>query len=123
MGDKRVRKESVVEIRRLRGMNHRNFSKLGGLGARVLMLEWGAMSTDNFRSGLGIFADGPHAIIFPGIALSVASSATAVPRTPVGGSGRTTARGPGRVGAAVRLRISPSRVGRCRMVKDSFAKE
>lgn len=48
-----------MEIRRLRGMNHRNFSKLGGLGAWVLMLEWGAMSTDNFRSGLGIFADGP----------------------------------------------------------------
>ncbi|PLS85355.1 MAG: diguanylate cyclase [Actinobacteria bacterium] len=46
-----------------------------GLGARAPTPEWGAMLTDAFRSGFGVFVQGQHAIVFPGIviALSVLS--------------------------------------------------
>jgi len=40
-----------------------------GLGARAPTPEWGAMLTDAFRSGFGVFLEGQHAIIFPGIAI------------------------------------------------------
>jgi peptide/nickel transport system permease protein len=40
-----------------------------GLGARAPTPEWGAMLTDAFRSGYGVFVEGQHAIIFPGIAI------------------------------------------------------
>ena len=43
-----------------------------GLGARAPTPEWGAMLTDAFRSGFGIFVQGQHAIIFPGIAIALA---------------------------------------------------
>ena len=45
------------------------------LGARAPSPERGAMLTDAFRSGFGVFIQGQHAIIFPGItiALSVLS--------------------------------------------------
>src|ERR671916_3061737 len=43
-----------------------------GLGARAPTPEWGAMLTDAFRSGFGIFLEGQHAIIFPGIAIALA---------------------------------------------------
>ena len=42
-----------------------------GLGARAPTPEWGAMLTDAFRSGFGVFIDGQHAIIFPGIAIAL----------------------------------------------------
>jgi peptide/nickel transport system permease protein len=42
-----------------------------GLGARAPTPEWGAMLTDAFRSGYGVFVDGQHAIIFPGIAIAL----------------------------------------------------
>ena len=43
-----------------------------GLGARAPTPEWGAMLTDAFRSGFGVFLQGQHAIIFPGIAIALA---------------------------------------------------
>ena len=43
-----------------------------GLGARAPTPEWGAMLTDAFRSGFGVFVQGQHAIIFPGIAIALA---------------------------------------------------
>jgi ABC-type dipeptide/oligopeptide/nickel transport system permease subunit len=43
-----------------------------GLGARPPTPEWGAMLTDSFRSGFGVFTEGQHAIIFPGIAIALA---------------------------------------------------
>jgi peptide/nickel transport system permease protein len=43
-----------------------------GLGARPPSPEWGAMLTDSFRSGYGVFIDGQHAILFPGIAIALA---------------------------------------------------
>jgi peptide/nickel transport system permease protein len=43
-----------------------------GLGARAPSPEWGAMLTDAFRSGFGVFLEGQHAIIFPGIAIALA---------------------------------------------------
>jgi peptide/nickel transport system permease protein len=43
-----------------------------GLGARAPSPEWGAMLTDAFRSGFGVFLQGQHAIIFPGIAIALA---------------------------------------------------
>ena len=43
-----------------------------GLGARAPTPEWGAMLTDAFRSGFGVFVTGQHAIIFPGIAIALA---------------------------------------------------
>jgi peptide/nickel transport system permease protein len=43
-----------------------------GLGARAPSPEWGAMLTDAFRSGFGVFVEGQHAIIFPGIAIALA---------------------------------------------------
>jgi peptide/nickel transport system permease protein len=43
-----------------------------GLGARAPSPEWGAMLTDAFRSGFGVFVAGQHAIIFPGIAIALA---------------------------------------------------
>jgi peptide/nickel transport system permease protein len=43
-----------------------------GLGARAPTPEWGAMLTDAFRSGFGVFVEGQHAIIFPGIAIALA---------------------------------------------------
>ena len=43
-----------------------------GLGARAPSPEWGAMLTDAFRSGFGVFVQGQHAIIFPGIAIALA---------------------------------------------------
>src|SRR5215217_5452197 len=43
-----------------------------GLGARAPTPEWGAMLTDAFRSGFGVFLQGQHAIIFPGIAIAFA---------------------------------------------------
>ena len=43
-----------------------------GLGARAPTPEWGAMLTDAFRSGYGVFVEGQHAIIFPGIAIALA---------------------------------------------------
>ena len=42
-----------------------------GLGARAPTPEWGAMLTDAFRSGYGVFVDGQHAIIFPGVAIAL----------------------------------------------------
>src|ERR687890_1746952 len=42
-----------------------------GLGARAPSPEWGAMLTDAFRSGYGVFVTGQHAIIFPGIAIAL----------------------------------------------------
>src|SRR5215216_6741808 len=42
-----------------------------GLGARAPSPEWGAMLTDAFRSGFGVFVEGQHAIIFPGIAIAL----------------------------------------------------
>jgi peptide/nickel transport system permease protein len=43
-----------------------------GLGARAPTPEWGAMLTDAFHSGFGVFLQGQHAIIFPGIAIALA---------------------------------------------------
>src|SRR5215212_5040023 len=43
-----------------------------GLGARAPSPEWGAMLTDAFHSGFGVFVEGQHAIIFPGIAIALA---------------------------------------------------
>jgi peptide/nickel transport system permease protein len=43
-----------------------------GLGAQAPTPEWGAMLTDAFRSGFGVFIEGQHAIIFPGIAIALA---------------------------------------------------
>ena len=42
-----------------------------GLGARAPSPEWGAMLTDAFRSGFGVFIQGQHAIIFPGVAIAL----------------------------------------------------
>jgi peptide/nickel transport system permease protein len=42
-----------------------------GLGARPPSPEWGAMLTDAFRSGFGVFTEGQHAIIFPGVAIAL----------------------------------------------------
>jgi peptide/nickel transport system permease protein len=42
-----------------------------GLGARAPTPEWGAMLTDAFRSGFGVFLQGQHAIIFPGVAIAL----------------------------------------------------
>src|ERR671916_819526 len=42
-----------------------------GLGARAPTPEWGAMLTDAFRSGFGVFVTGQHAIIFPGLAIAL----------------------------------------------------
>jgi peptide/nickel transport system permease protein len=42
-----------------------------GLGARAPTPEWGAMLTDAFHSGFGVFVEGQHAIIFPGIAIAL----------------------------------------------------
>jgi peptide/nickel transport system permease protein len=42
-----------------------------GLGARAPSPEWGAMLTDAFRSGFGVFLQGQHAIIFPGVAIAL----------------------------------------------------
>ncbi len=42
-----------------------------GLGAQAPTPEWGAMLTDAFRSGFGVFVEGQHAIIFPGIAIAL----------------------------------------------------
>jgi peptide/nickel transport system permease protein len=42
-----------------------------GLGARAPTPEWGAMLTDAFRSGYGVFVTGQHAIVFPGIAIAL----------------------------------------------------
>ncbi len=42
-----------------------------GLRARAPSPEWGAMLTDAFRSGFGVFIEGRHAIIFPGIAIAL----------------------------------------------------
>lgn len=42
-----------------------------GLGARPPSPEWGAMLTDAFRSGFGVFTEGQHAIVFPGIAIAL----------------------------------------------------
>ena len=42
-----------------------------GLGARAPTPEWGAMLTDAFRSGFGVFIEGQHAVIFPGIAIAL----------------------------------------------------
>jgi len=42
-----------------------------GLGARAPSPEWGAMLTDAFRSGYGVFIQGQHAILFPGIAIAL----------------------------------------------------
>ena len=43
-----------------------------GLGARAPTPEWGAMLTDAFKSGYGVFVQGQHALIFPGIAIALA---------------------------------------------------
>ena len=43
-----------------------------GLGARAPTPEWGAMLTDAFKSGYGVFVEGQHALIFPGIAIALA---------------------------------------------------
>lgn len=43
-----------------------------GLGATAPTPEWGAMLTSAFRSGFGVFVEGQHAIIFPGIAIALA---------------------------------------------------
>jgi len=42
-----------------------------GLGARPPAPEWGAMLTDSFRSGFGVFTEGQHALIFPGLAIAL----------------------------------------------------
>ena len=42
-----------------------------GLGAQPPTPEWGAMLTDAFRSGYGVFTEGQHAIIFPGVAIAL----------------------------------------------------
>ncbi|MGH3095854.1 MAG: ABC transporter permease [Streptosporangiales bacterium] len=42
-----------------------------GLGAQAPTPEWGAMLTDAFRSGYGVFINGQHAILFPGIAIAL----------------------------------------------------
>lgn len=42
-----------------------------GLGAQAPTPEWGAMLTDAFRSGYGVFVNGQHAILFPGIAIAL----------------------------------------------------
>jgi peptide/nickel transport system permease protein len=42
-----------------------------GLGARAPTPEWGAMLSDAFRSGFGVFVEGQHAIIFPGVAIAL----------------------------------------------------
>lgn len=42
-----------------------------GLGAQAPTPEWGAMLTDAFRSGYGVFVEGQHAILFPGIAIAL----------------------------------------------------
>src|SRR5918995_1238332 len=62
-----------------------------GLGARAPTPEWGAMLTDAFRSGFGVFVEGQHAIIFPGIAIALA----VLPLNFMGG-GRRDARPPRR---------------------------
>lgn len=41
-----------------------------GLGAQPPTPEWGAMLTDAFRSGFGVFINGQHALIFPGLAIA-----------------------------------------------------
>ncbi|MGW6793179.1 ABC transporter permease [Streptomyces chartreusis] len=43
-----------------------------GLGAQAPTPEWGAMITDAFRSGFGVFITGQHAILFPGLAIALA---------------------------------------------------
>jgi peptide/nickel transport system permease protein len=43
-----------------------------GLGARAPTPEWGAMLTDAFESGFGVFVEGQHALIFPGLAIALA---------------------------------------------------
>ena len=43
-----------------------------GLGATAPTPEWGAMLTSAFRSGFGVFVEGQHAIVFPGIAIALA---------------------------------------------------
>jgi len=42
-----------------------------GLGAQPPQPEWGAMLTDAFRSGFGVFPEGQHGIIFPGMAIAL----------------------------------------------------
>jgi ABC-type dipeptide/oligopeptide/nickel transport system permease subunit len=42
-----------------------------GLGATPPSPEWGAMLTGAFRSGFGVFTEGQHAIIFPGVAIAL----------------------------------------------------
>ncbi|MDH6574197.1 peptide/nickel transport system permease protein [Streptomyces sp. SAI-117] len=42
-----------------------------GLGAQAPTPEWGAMITDAFRSGFGVFITGQHAILFPGLAIAL----------------------------------------------------
>ena len=42
-----------------------------GLGAQPPQPEWGAMLTDAFRAGYGVFIQGQHAIVFPGIAIAL----------------------------------------------------
>jgi peptide/nickel transport system permease protein len=42
-----------------------------GLGARAPAPEWGAMLTDAFHAGFGVFITGQHAIIFPGVAIAL----------------------------------------------------
>lgn len=43
-----------------------------GLGAQAPSAEWGAMLTDAFRSGYGVFVNGQHAILFPGLTIFLA---------------------------------------------------
>src|SRR3712207_7921212 len=47
------------------------FRSFLGLGAQPPTPEWGAMLTDAFRSGFGVFLEGQHAILFPGIAIAL----------------------------------------------------
>lgn len=42
-----------------------------GLGAQAPTPEWGAMLTDAYRSGFGVFLNGQHALIFPGVAIAL----------------------------------------------------
>lgn len=42
-----------------------------GLGATAPSPEWGAMLTDAFQSGFGVFVTGQHAIVFPGLAIAL----------------------------------------------------
>jgi peptide/nickel transport system permease protein len=42
-----------------------------GLGAQAPTPEWGAMLTDAFRSGISVFYEGQHALIFPGLAIAL----------------------------------------------------